>query len=102
MAAPKPAPRKKTPSTSAPAIGFHFTQADSARPMRASTTTSERELKTIARASHRLSHIQDPPESPASMPKRIRPGTHLISDTTQAMSQNFPRTYSVREKGREK
>src|SRR5437016_7767214 len=102
MAAAKPAPRKKTPSTSAPAMGFHFTHADSARPIRARMTTSARELKKIARASHKCSHIQEPPDRPASMQKRIRPGIQVISETSQAMTQNFPSTYSTREKGRQK
>src|SRR5258706_16251441 len=102
MAAPNPAPRKKTPSTSAPATGFHFTHADSARPRRASMTTSARELRKMARASQRWSHIHDPPERPDSMPKRIRPGIHVINETSQAMTQNFPNTYSARENGRQK
>src|SRR5579872_6854104 len=102
MAAPNPAPRKKTPRTSAPATGFHLTHADNASPIRANTTASASPPKKSARASQRLSQTHEPPERPASTRNKMSPGTQVINDTSHAMTQNFPNTYSLRENGRQK
>ena len=56
--APNPPATKNTPNISAPAAGFHFTQAESARASIARTTIHTHEPKNKPRASAPLSPIQ--------------------------------------------
>src|ERR1700722_14551737 len=100
MVAPKAAATKKTPKTSAPAAGFHFTHAESASASSESRKIKTHEPKKKPHAMRALSCAHPPPSRYACRPNSSRPGTHVISDIRIISTDILPRTYSTRDNGR--
>src|SRR6185437_4910674 len=100
MVAPKAAATKNTPNISAPAAGFHFTHAESAKASSASTKIQTQEAMKMPLASREfaLTHVQ-PSKYPCNRNKRS-PGTQVISESRMASTDILPNTYSTRENGR--
>src|SRR5579859_1785465 len=102
MACPRPAPKNITASRSAPATTLHFTHADraidSSDRMAIQIREEIRKLPTI----QRFSHAQLALLKLDCTANKIPPGTHVISDSRIASTEDFPRMYSARENGRQK
>src|SRR5580658_1893522 len=97
--APKAAVTKNTPNTSAPAAGFHLTQAESANASSESSMIHTQELRKEPQAMRKLSCAQPPPSRYACNPKSSKPGTQVISDIKIISTDILPKTYSTRENG---
>src|SRR5450755_4615298 len=102
MASENAAPRKRTPSNSAPAAMRHLTQADKASASKEMDRIQSQEASTIPLAIQRLFIIQSQPARPACTKKRSKPGIQVIQESTMARTDSLPITYSMRESGRHK
>src|SRR5262245_38250520 len=101
MATPNPAATKKTPNISAPAAGFHLTQAESASASKAKTRIQTHDPKKMPQPRLALSCSQVQPSSRYACKKnKRRPGTQVMKDIRTTRIHILPRTYSTREKGR--
>src|SRR5690348_4484151 len=91
-----------TPSRRAPATILHLTQAESAIASNDRTAIQSREETTRLPTIHRLFHVQLSPARLACITNKTTPGIHVTSESRTASTDDFPNTYSVREKGRQK
>src|SRR5881296_1003719 len=97
---PIPLATKKKIRTPAAAIGFLRTHAEEAIVMRVSSTIQSHEARRIAAPMKAFDRNHRHPSRYASKRKRRRQGAQVIRDIRIARTQNFPRMYSRREKGR--
>src|SRR5579871_6442749 len=91
-----------TASKSAPATILHLTQAERAIAKRDRTAIQSSEERIRLPAIHRLLHVQLAPARLACMTNKMMPGIHVTWESSTASTDDFPNTYSVREKGRQK
>src|ERR1700733_418268 len=102
MACAKPAPKNITPSSKAPATILHFTHAESAMASKERIAIQSKEEIMRLPAIQRWLQVQLAPSRLACITKRTSPGTHVICESKIASTEDFPSTYSAREKGRQK
>src|SRR5215469_5854292 len=86
----------------APATILHLTQAESAIANRDRTAIQSSEERIRLPAIHRLLHAQLAPARLACITNKTTPGIHVTWERRRASTDDFPNTYSVREKGRQK
>src|SRR5687768_14439136 len=93
---------KKIPNSSALAMIFHLTHAESARPRSDSSTIHNQAPANIPHARYRLFIPQPVVSKPASMDHSTKPGTHVMSDSGMKSTAILPMTYSAFEIGRQR
>src|SRR5438874_5152285 len=77
-----------------------FTHAETASEMSESIEIQTAEQHTMGTTIHRCDQVQPPSASPAWRENRIRPGTQVTTERSNAITAHFPSTYSGRLNGR--
>src|SRR5437667_11170812 len=77
-----------------------FTHAETASEMSESIKIQTAEQHTMGTTIHRCDQVQPPSASPAWRENRIRPGTQVTTERSNAITAHFPSTHSGRLNGR--
>src|SRR5690349_232667 len=102
MISPNALGTKNSPTSAPLATTRHLRMAETASAIKESRIIHAADPATIAQAINRFDHSQPKPLIDAWNRKISRPGTHVISDSRNATTAILPRTYSVRDSGRQR